>query len=346
MSKLNNGKSGAIFIGFLILLLVFQTIIIFTVSDENAQMWVFAFGSQLIFALSVLAGFFYYKIDFLEVSGIKRKISVKQLLFAALTGVICLVAFLPLAYLFLKLLDILGYNYTPQYGDYTSSAGLFLLGILGLAVCPALGEELMFRVNMVGGFKGVNRGFAIFMSALFFALMHGNASQLVHQFLIGVVMAYVFIITRSMWAPVMMHFTNNILALGISYAEERYDTSALDAFLNANTPKSALTLAGAAIIGSIVLIIVLWLFTKHLIKCKEKEEGLPYENVTREVFDHYRKKGATKVGVLGSVKASLMYLDRDNGVPIILGEKERINGSFFGALGLIALIWLSNLFLV
>ncbi len=346
MGKLDNGKSGAIFIGFLIMLLVFQMIVMFTVTDENAELWVFAFGSQLIFALSVLVGFFYYKADFVEISGIKRKIDLKIILFSVLTGILCLVAFLPLAYLFLKLLDILGYTYMPQYGDYSSTTGLFLLGILGLAVCPALGEELMFRVNMVGGFKGVNRGFAILMSALFFALMHGNATQLVHQFLIGVVMAYVFLITRSMWAPVIMHFTNNVLALSLTLIEERFDMSALNAFLSVSNTESALLLVCAAIFGSIVLIIVLWLFIKHLIKRKEKEEGISYATIAGELLDKYRRSGSDKVGVLALLKTAPTYLDRNNGTPItVSAERDRIKWSFFGALGLIAIIWLANLFL-
>ncbi len=347
MGKLDNGKSGAIFIGFIILLIIFQTVVALTVTNGNAEMWVFAFGSQLVFALSVFIGFLYFKIDVLELSGIKRKVSVATLLFSVLIGVLSLVAFLPLAYLFLRLLNILGYNYIPQYADFTSSGGLFLLGLLGLALFPAIGEELMFRVNMVSGFKGVNRGFAILMSALFFALIHGNASQFVHQFLIGAVMAYIYIITRSIWASAAMHFTNNVIALSISYLEARRDLSALNRILDASTPQSVLLLVATAIIGSIVLIIVLWQFTRYLIKRKEKEEDLPYADATAELRGKYRGKHSEKLGIFASVKTAIAYLDRASGAPIVLSAgSDRVKGGFFGALGLVILIWLGNTLLV
>lgn len=351
MDRLNNGKSGTIFTGFLILLLVFQSIVLFSVDNENAQMWVNSFGTQLIFALAVIVGVYVYRVDFIEISGIKRTLKVKQVL--AVIGITALsfIAFLPLAYFFLKLLNILGYNYLPQYGDFVSTNWLFLLGIVGLAIFPAIGEELMFRVNMVNGFKGKGYGFAILMSALIFALMHGNASQLVHQFMIGAVMAYLFIITRTMWASVIFHFTNNMIALSISLIEARFNTQALDDFLSLESAGSIIGMSIMAIIGIILLIIMLKLFTKNCIKRKEQEESVPFLETAKVCVEKYQKSskkiGTVKLGALGFIKTALVYLDRKNGAPIVIEtQKDPITWGFWGGFGLILFIWIANIFMV
>ncbi len=44
-------------------------------------------------------------------------------------------------------------------------------------------------------------------------LMHGNAEQTVHQFIIGLVIGYIFIETGNLWVGVLIHFFNNFISV-------------------------------------------------------------------------------------------------------------------------------------
>ncbi|NCA68041.1 MAG: hypothetical protein EOM87_08260, partial [Clostridia bacterium] len=164
MNKLDANKSGKIFIGAFISLLVFQVVILVLNIQGDTLNWVFAFGGQLIFAGAAGAGCAYYKVNIAELSGIRRTLSIKQIFGVILIAALSIVAFVPIAVIFLKLIAKLGYNFQPQYGDFVSTSKVFLLGIVALAILPAIGEELLFRVNMVSGFKRSGYIFAILSS--------------------------------------------------------------------------------------------------------------------------------------------------------------------------------------
>ena len=44
--------------------------------------------------------------------------------------------------------------------------------------------------------------YAILITAGMFSLMHGNPIQTVHQFLLGAVLAYVVLVSKSLWAGI------------------------------------------------------------------------------------------------------------------------------------------------
>ncbi len=53
---------------------------------------------------------------------------------------------------------------------------------------------------------------ALFGSSLFFGLMHIQPQQAVNAFLIGLILGFICLITRSLWASVLIHAMNNALA--------------------------------------------------------------------------------------------------------------------------------------
>ena len=88
-----------------------------------------------------------------------------------------------------------------------------LLAIPVLCIFPAVGEEMMFRGIIPKTFE--NRGMlsTIFLSALVFSLAHGNAAQLVHQFILGATLVYLSRKTGTVLYAVIIHFFNNFTAL-------------------------------------------------------------------------------------------------------------------------------------
>lgn len=101
--------------------------------------------------------------------------------------------------------------------EVSPSAG-FLVLIVTLAVIPPVVEELIFRGMLLERWAAKWRlGVAIIVQAIFFAILHVDP---VGAGVFGVVMAVMYLRTRSLWAPIVMHAINNgvvvlvVLAVG------------------------------------------------------------------------------------------------------------------------------------
>jgi membrane protease YdiL (CAAX protease family) len=90
----------------------------------------------------------------------------------------------------------------------------YLIGyIIFLAVLPAIGEELLFRGILLNALKKWGTVPAVLISSALFAIFHGNPSQIVHQFFLGLILAYIAIRTKCLWLAMLGHFFNNLYAL-------------------------------------------------------------------------------------------------------------------------------------
>ena len=93
----------------------------------------------------------------------------------------------------------------------TMAEGLSLPGmVFVLAVLPAVGEELVFRGVIGRGLVargGVVHG--IFMTSLLFAMAHINPAHAISVFPLGVLLHVVHLATRSILAPILLHFLIN-----------------------------------------------------------------------------------------------------------------------------------------
>jgi len=88
------------------------------------------------------------------------------------------------------------------------------LGVLIIGVGPALGEELWCRGFIGRGLianHGVIRG--VLMSSLLFGIMHIEPRQVAYATVLGVVLHSVYLWTRSLLMPMLLHFMNNSLSM-------------------------------------------------------------------------------------------------------------------------------------
>lgn len=91
----------------------------------------------------------------------------------------------------------------PNFSD-------FLITFFVMVMLPGIGEELMFRgVVMRFAAKRRNIAYALFMSALLFALMHGTYYNFVPIFLAGVLLGGIYYLTGSIWCSMLAHIINN-----------------------------------------------------------------------------------------------------------------------------------------
>lgn len=100
-------------------------------------------------------------------------------------------------------------NPEPQSTDLPS----FLMNIISVALVPAFAEELAYRGFVLNQLRKYGDAFAIFGSALLFGAMHGNTTQMVFAFILGLVFAFVDVKTNSIIPSVIIHFINNFYAI-------------------------------------------------------------------------------------------------------------------------------------
>lgn len=98
------------------------------------------------------------------------------------------------------------------------SVGLLIM-VLVMAVIPAICEELFFRVGLqqLLGKWFKNDHVAVVVTAFVFSLVHLDMSGFLVRFVMGLVLGYVFLYSRSLVPNVMLHFLNNAVATISTY---------------------------------------------------------------------------------------------------------------------------------
>ena len=99
--------------------------------------------------------------------------------------------------------------------------GVLLLNIGLMALLPALAEEVSFRGTLQqilaqGKLKGQIH-IAIWATAFIFSAIHMQFYGFVPRMLMGAMFGYIFVWTGTLWVPILMHFTNNGLAVMAYY---------------------------------------------------------------------------------------------------------------------------------
>jgi membrane protease YdiL (CAAX protease family) len=93
---------------------------------------------------------------------------------------------------------------------YTPDARTFILKIFVLCLIPAVCEEIYFR----GFFQTSIRarwgvGWAIVITSIVFAAMHGNVYYFHLYFLLGLIFGWAYEVSGTLWASIACHILNN-----------------------------------------------------------------------------------------------------------------------------------------
>ncbi|MDE5756300.1 MAG: CPBP family intramembrane metalloprotease [Clostridia bacterium] len=167
----------------------------------------------------ILSPLCYWKIKSFNVfkgMGFKRKISGGQIALTLPIAIGLLAGFMPLASMFVYLVNLTGYHYSGA-NIVVDSFGKLVLYLIFVAAIPAVCEEIMHRGIIARCGSRISIFAGIILSSTIFAFMHGSPMQLVHQFFVGVVCCLVYYMTGSIWANVLVHFFNNAITLISSY---------------------------------------------------------------------------------------------------------------------------------
>ena len=97
------------------------------------------------------------------------------------------------------------------------TGGPFWSSFLLAAIFAPIFEEWLCRGMVLRGLlTKMKPGWAIVVSALFFAIIHMNPWQALNAFIIGVIMGYVYYKTGSLILTMIIHFVNNGTAVVLS----------------------------------------------------------------------------------------------------------------------------------
>ena len=161
-------------------------------------------------------------------------------LLAHINEQIALPAFLEPLEAWMKTQEETAKTLTDQFMHVTTFGGL-IINLLLMAVLPAISEELTFRGVLMNLFKVKGERLkvkgesvphlAIWCSAILFSAIHLQFYGFVPRMLMGALFGYMLVWTGSLWTPILMHFTNNAMAVILYFVSLRagWDIEMMDA---------------------------------------------------------------------------------------------------------------------
>lgn len=171
-----------------------------------------SFLLEFMFALTAITVAAARKVKIKEASGMNKKVSGNLVFYCFLLSIVCLLGFGNLTSVFLEFLELLGYS-SVLSNLVINTFWQYLFYVLVSCITPAVCEELLFRGVIASGLKKFGFMVALIVSSIIFTLMHGNAEQTVHQFIIGLVVGYIFLKTGNLWLSILVHFFNNFISV-------------------------------------------------------------------------------------------------------------------------------------
>ncbi len=112
-------------------------------------------------------------------------------------------------------LDALEWSVAPPdiEEDISSPLGMAITDIYSCIIAP-ITEEIFYRGMVLKVLSKSNQRFAIFASAMFFGLGHGNLAQFILAFLLGIFMAHIDLKHNSILPSIIVHiFINTIVTI-------------------------------------------------------------------------------------------------------------------------------------
>lgn len=103
-----------------------------------------------------------------------------------------------------------------QLGDSPLLAAIFFI-----AVVPGLGEEFLFR-GLIGRGLVARWGLiaGVLITSCLFAVVHMFPPHVIAIIPVGIALHWIYLTTKSFWAPVLFHFMNNAIATILMRAEQ------------------------------------------------------------------------------------------------------------------------------
>ena len=124
--------------------------------------------------------------------------------------------------------------------------------LVAIGVLPSIFEELWFRGVLYREYKGVPVKTTAIITGLFFGVWHMNFHQAIYAALLGIMMTYLVYFTRTILAPILMHFIINSLGTLSLYSGSliyHYNT------LRENFVMYLIVIGGLCVISTFIMVV-------------------------------------------------------------------------------------------
>jgi membrane protease YdiL (CAAX protease family) len=141
------------------------------------------------------------------------------------------------------------------------------LGVLLIGCGAGVGEELWCRGFLSRGLVG-RYGYVggVLLTSLFFGLMHIEPYQVIYAPVMALLLHFVYLMTRSLWMPMLLHTLNNSLSVVQGGVPEVHDLELLKRLDRASTdPLGIPILYGGMIVAMLLLGAALYLCRTRLV---------------------------------------------------------------------------------
>lgn len=147
-----------------------------------------------------------------------KKIKLSAVGIAIIIGMIVFVLNIGVSSFFSFFLSLIGYEKLPTTQSETYTIAMLVINLIFTGVLPAICEEITHRGMLIDGFDKLGYKKAIIFSAILFGLTHLNIEQFFYATIIGVLLAFITMITGNIIPAMIIHFVNNAINVVISYA--------------------------------------------------------------------------------------------------------------------------------
>lgn len=179
---------------------------------------------------------------------------------------------------------------------------------ISVAIIPPVVEELLFRGAICKSLTVYGKTTAVVISAILFALMHSNAEQLIYTLVAGVFLGIIYVETKSIIFPILLHFVNNAFS---AVEQIVYETVSPMEYSKVSNTFDIITWVFMAIslVGFLLSILKKGSFI-HPIKMKPDENGEPVAplSVSEKVAGFFNVKMVLFIAYSFAVMAYYIYL--------------------------------------
>ena len=137
-----------------------------------------------------------------------------------------------------------------------TTGGLFF-NLFMIAVIPAIGEELLFRgiIQKLFTQSFKNHHVGIIISAIIFSAFHFQFYGFIPRMFLGMLFGYMLVWSKSLWLPIIAHFTNNAIAVIVYYYITKGNIPAETENFGSNNNTSIFALVSLLIMGSLLFLL-------------------------------------------------------------------------------------------
>lgn len=262
----------------------------------------------------------------------KTKFSV--ILISLVLGVIVFIITIAISSMFSGVLKFIGYQnpFTSSSANIDTSLAGFFLQLFLIALLPALGEEFLHRGFLINGIRNIGPKKAIIISGLLFGFLHFNINQFFYATVLGMVIGFVGVVSKSIIPCIIIHFTNNALSVYMTYAS--YNKWPLHNFYNWLSEKVAngnmflvfsisFIIIAALIFLLVYLIVAIFRITTYN-KVKNALQGAFEGDIEKDLHFQIQKQKAWKDVMQKSGSLNINYEEIKNPIDLVLPREKII----------------------